>query len=146
MDNRMEWDTDASILTNRFILLEVGRALPIAFLFAAVITSMIILPSLMDGSIFSVGIGTSGPGIPMFMIGLLFLLTVVFIFFYYGNKYLLYCVVMGKRPHGYPESAEVQKPHGQYYVDPDGTAKLQSRCSKRRHDGGGRTGPEYQVE
>jgi hypothetical protein len=93
MDNRMEWDVDVSILTNRFILLEVGRALTIAFLFAAVIISMIMLPSLMAGSIFSAGIGTSGLGYSMLMIGLLFLFTAVFIFFYYGNKYMLSYVV-----------------------------------------------------
>ncbi|WP_370575140.1 hypothetical protein [Methanomethylovorans sp.] len=93
MENRMEWDVDVSILTNRFILLEVGRALTIAFLFAAVIISMVMLPSLMDGSLFSAGIGTSGLGYSMFMIGLLFLLTAVFTFFYYGNKYMLSYVV-----------------------------------------------------
>jgi hypothetical protein len=64
MENRLEWDVDVSILTNRFILLEVGRALTIASLFAAVIISTIMLPSLMDGSISSACIGTSGPGYP----------------------------------------------------------------------------------
>ncbi len=93
MDNRLEWDVDVSILTNRFILLEVRRALTIASLFAAVIISTIMLPSLMDGSISSAGIGTSGPGYPMFMIGLLFLLTAVFIILHYGNEYMLSYVV-----------------------------------------------------
>jgi hypothetical protein len=78
MENRMEWDIDVSILTNRFILLEVGRALTIAFLCAAMIISTIMLPSLMDGSIFSAGISTAGLGYSMFMISLLSLLTAVF--------------------------------------------------------------------
>ncbi|WP_292463707.1 hypothetical protein [Methanolobus sp.] len=89
MKNSIEWDIDVSILTNRFIMLEVVRALAIAFLFTGMIVSIILLPSLMDGSILTDGTNTSGFGYFLFMVFLLFLLTGVFIFIYYGNRYML---------------------------------------------------------
>jgi hypothetical protein len=49
MKNSIEWDIDVSILTNRFIMLEVARVLAIAFLFTGMIVTIILLPSLMDG-------------------------------------------------------------------------------------------------
>lgn len=96
MENRIEWDIDVSILTNRFIMLEVGRALVIAFLFTFMIISIIMLPSLRDGSFFSGSSSTSGFGYFLFMICLLFLLTAVFIVIYYGNRYMLSYIVDGK--------------------------------------------------
>lgn len=89
MENMIEWDIDVCILTNRFIMLEVGRALFIAFLFTAMIISIIMLPSLVNGSFISAAINTSGFGYFLLMIGLLFLFTAVFIVIYYGNTYML---------------------------------------------------------
>lgn len=89
MENMIEWDIDVGILTNRFIMLEVGRALFIAFLLTAMIISIIMFPSLVDGSFISAGVNTSGFGYFLFMIGLLFLFTAVFIVIYYGNSYML---------------------------------------------------------
>ncbi|MDI3540298.1 MAG: hypothetical protein PWR29_655 [Methanolobus sp.] len=89
MKETIEWDIDVGILTNRFIMLEVGRALFIAFLFTAMVISIIMLPSLVDGSLISAGVNTSGFGYLLLMIGLLFLFTAVFIVIYYGNSYML---------------------------------------------------------
>lgn len=89
MKDTIEWDIDVGILTNRFIMLEVGRALFIAFLLTAMIISIIMLPSLVNGSFISAAVNTSGFGYFLLMIGLLFLFTAVFIVIYYGNNYML---------------------------------------------------------
>ncbi|MCQ1537295.1 hypothetical protein FTO70_16775 [Methanosarcina sp. KYL-1] len=92
-ENGIKWDIDTSILTNKFILKELSRVLGIAVLGTVTIVFLIILPSILGGHFYSDGTNLSGFKYALMLIGLLFLLTALFIFAYYGNKYELTYVV-----------------------------------------------------
>ncbi|KKH96048.1 hypothetical protein EO95_07275 [Methanosarcina sp. 1.H.T.1A.1] len=88
-ENKIKWDIDTSILNNKFILKELFRVLGIAVLVTTGIVFLIILPSILDNQFYSDGTNLSGFKYALMLIGLLFLLTSLFIFAYYGNKYEL---------------------------------------------------------
>lgn len=88
-ENKIKWDIDTSILNNKFILKELFRVLGIAILFTATIVFLITLPSIFEGQFYSDGTNLSGFKYALMLISLLFLLTALFIFAYYGNKYEL---------------------------------------------------------
>ncbi|MHC1754646.1 MAG: hypothetical protein AB9861_04310 [Methanosarcina sp.] len=88
-ENGIRWDIDTSILSNKFILNELLKVLGIAGSVAALIVSFILLPSILEGQFYSDGTNLSGLKYALMLIGLLFLLTALFIFAYYGNKYEL---------------------------------------------------------
>ena len=84
-----KWDIDVSILTNRFIVGELLKVLGIATLITAALVLLITLPSILDGNVVSGSNNAHGMKYAMILIGITFLLTVLFIFTYYGNKYML---------------------------------------------------------
>jgi len=88
-ENTFKWDIDTSILTNKFILNELLKVLGIAFSIMALIVSLTLLPSILEGNFYSDGTNLSGLKYSLMLISLLFLLTALFIFAYYGNKYEL---------------------------------------------------------
>jgi uncharacterized membrane protein len=88
-ENKIKWDLDTSILNNKFILKELFKVLGIAVLVTATIVFLIILPSILEGQFYSDGTNLSGFKYALMLIGLLFILTALFIFAYYGNKYEL---------------------------------------------------------
>ncbi len=88
-ENKIKWDIDTSILNNNFILKELFRVLGIAVLVTTGIVFLITLPSILEGHFYSDGTSLSGFKYALMLIGLLFLLTTLFIFAYYGNKYEL---------------------------------------------------------
>jgi len=88
-ENEIKWDTDVSILSNKFILNELLKVLGIAVSVTVLIVSLIVLPSILDNQFYSDGTNLSGFKYALMLIGLLFLLTALFIFAYYGNKYEL---------------------------------------------------------
>ena len=88
-ENKIKWDIDTSILNNKFILKELFKVLGIAVLVTATIVFLIILPSILENQFYSDGTNLSGFKYALMLIGLLFLLTALFIFAYYGNKYEL---------------------------------------------------------
>jgi len=92
-ENTVKWDIDTSILTNKFILNELLKVLGIAFSIMALIVSLILLPSILEGNFYSDGTNLSGLKYALMLTGLLFLLTCLFIFAYYGNKYELTYIV-----------------------------------------------------
>jgi len=61
----------------------------IAFSVTALIVSLIPLPSILERNFYSDGANLSWPKYVLMLTGLLFLLTCLFIFDYYGNKYEL---------------------------------------------------------
>ncbi|WP_440947935.1 hypothetical protein ACSAZL_06730 [Methanosarcina sp. T3] len=88
-ESRIKWDIDTSILTNKFILTELLKVLGIAFLVTTLIVSLILLPSILDGNFYSDRTNLLEMKYALMLVGLLFLLTALFIFAYYGNKYEL---------------------------------------------------------
>ncbi|MDG6242913.1 MAG: hypothetical protein QCH31_00765 [Methanolobus sp.] len=88
-DERIEWDIDVSILTNRFILKELLKVLGIAAFIAAGIMILIILPSILSGNFYSNSSNIGDMKYALMLIGMLFFFTTLFIFAYYGNRYLL---------------------------------------------------------
>lgn len=85
----IEWDIDVSILTNRFILNELLRVLGIATLITAAIVTLIMLPSILSGSMYTSSSNARDAKYALMLIGILFLFTALFIIAYYGNKYML---------------------------------------------------------
>nr|WP_321496595.1 hypothetical protein [uncultured Methanolobus sp.] len=85
----IEWDIDVSILTNKFILNELLKALGIAALITAAIVGLITLPSVLSGDYHSSSSNARDAKYALILIGALFFFTALFIFAYYGNKYML---------------------------------------------------------
>ena len=88
-ENKIKWDIDTSILNNKYILKELFKFLGIAVLVTATIVFSPILPSILDNQFSSDGTNLQGFKYALMLISLLFLLTALFIFAYYGNKYEL---------------------------------------------------------
>lgn len=88
-ENKIEWDIDVSILTNRFILKELLKVLGITTFITVSIVLLITLPSVLTGDFHSNSSNAQDMKYASILIGLTFLLTVLFIFVYYGNKYML---------------------------------------------------------
>lgn len=89
MNDKIKWDIDVSILTNRFIMSELLKVLGIASLFTVAIVLLITLPSLLSDNFHSNSSNASDMKYALILIGLLFVLTALFIFAYYGNRYML---------------------------------------------------------
>lgn len=89
MNDKINWDIDVSILTNRFILKELLKVLGISTLFTVAIVLLIMLPSVLSGDMHSNSSNASDMKYALMLIGLLFAFTVLFIFAYYGNRYML---------------------------------------------------------
>lgn len=89
MNDSIKWDIDVSILTNRFILKELLKAFGIATLFTAALVLLITLPSILSGDFVGNSSNLRDTKYALILIGLLFVFTVLFIFAYYGNKYML---------------------------------------------------------
>jgi len=87
--NAIKWDIDVSILTNRFILKELLKVLGIATFITVAIVFLITLPSILSGDFHSNSSNARDMKYALTLIGLLFALTALFIFVYYGNKYML---------------------------------------------------------
>ncbi len=87
--NEIKWDIDVSILTNRFIMKELLKVLGIATFITFSIVFLITLPSILSGNFYSNSSNASDIKYALILIGLLFFFTAVFIFVYYGNKYML---------------------------------------------------------
>ncbi|WP_406662031.1 hypothetical protein V7O66_05625 [Methanolobus sp. ZRKC3] len=84
-----KWDIDVSILTNKFIMRELLKVLGIATFFTVGIVLLITLPSILSGDFYSNSSNTRDMKYASILVGSMFLLTVLFIFAYYGNKYML---------------------------------------------------------
>jgi hypothetical protein len=88
-DENIEWDIDVSILTNRFILKELLKVMGIATFITAGIVFLIMLPSIIGGNFYFNSSNMGDMKYALMLIGLLFFFTALFIFAYYGNRYLL---------------------------------------------------------
>ncbi|MBP1908028.1 hypothetical protein [Methanolobus bombayensis] len=88
-EKNIKWDIDVSILTNRFILNELLKVLGIATLITAAIVALIMLPSVLSGNVHSTSSNVRDMKYALMLIGILFFFTVLFIFAYYSNKYML---------------------------------------------------------
>lgn len=89
MENEMQWDIDVSILNNSFIVKELLKVLGIASLFTIGIVFLITLPSIIDGHFYFNSSNSRDFKYASILLGFTFLLVVLFIFAYYGNKYML---------------------------------------------------------
>ncbi|SFM43444.1 hypothetical protein [Methanolobus profundi] len=88
-ENTLEWDIDVSILNNRFVMGELMKVLGIAAGITAAIVLLISLPAILEGTISSNSSNARGMKYALILLGITFLLTALFIFAYYGNKYSL---------------------------------------------------------
>lgn len=88
-EKTLEWDIDVSILNNSFIVKELMKVLGIATGFTAAIVLLISLPAIIDGDFSISNTDIEGMTYALILIGITFLLTVLFIFAYYGNRYSL---------------------------------------------------------
>jgi len=89
MNDAIKWDIDVSILTNKFILRELLKVLGIATLITVFIVLLITLPSVLSGDFTGSSSNLRDMKYALILIGLLFVVTVLFIFAYYGNRYML---------------------------------------------------------
>ncbi|WP_340819328.1 hypothetical protein [Methanolobus sp. WCC4] len=88
-ERTLEWDIDVSILNNRFIMGEMIKVLGIAAGITAAFVLLISLPAILDGTVTSNSSNARGMKYALILVGITFLLTALFIFAYYGNRYSL---------------------------------------------------------
>lgn len=95
-NEQIEWDIDVSILTNRFIMGELLKVLGIAAGITAATVLLISLPAILGGEFVSNSSNASGMKYTLMLVGILFTLTALFIFAYYGNRYMLSYILDSK--------------------------------------------------
>ncbi len=88
-NNEMKWDIDVSILTNRFIFKELAKAMSISIFITITIVILIMLPEIRSGNFHTNASVYNDTKYALTLIGLVFVLTILFIFVYYGNRYML---------------------------------------------------------
>ncbi|MEZ5334723.1 MAG: hypothetical protein R2741_05535 [Methanolobus sp.] len=94
-EDKIEWDIDVSIFTNRFIMRELIKVLGIAAGITAALVLLISLPSILDGHVTSSS-NMDGMKYALILVGITFILTALIVFAYYGNKYKLSYILDSK--------------------------------------------------
>ncbi len=89
MEKEIKWNIDVSILNNRFIVNELLKVLGISIFGTAAIVLLIMSPSIVSGNISYGSSNMQGMKYTLLLVGIVFLFTALFIFAYYGNRYML---------------------------------------------------------